>query len=136
MRRKKWTILAGISGIILIVGFFSAPRARGSQDVKEIWSYKTDTTFSISVSEEGNLAFSEGTKKAGFMHIYNRKDNSLKSWKCSSTQRVVVSGNYVFAAYNSNISSLLQIKPSKQLWAKPVDSLSPSSLETKNPRIP
>lgn len=63
------------------------------------------------------------------MRIYNRKDNFLKSWKCSSTQRVVVSGNYVLAAYNSNIFSLLQIKPSKQLWGKRVDSLSPSSLD-------
>ncbi|PWI46420.1 hypothetical protein CEE45_16885 [Candidatus Heimdallarchaeota archaeon B3_Heim] len=132
MKIKKWIILAGILGIILIVEFFSIGQARGDSDVKEIWSYKTDTTFSISVSEEGNLAFSEGTKKAGFMRIYNRKDNSLKSWKCSSTQRVVVSGNYVFAAYNSNISSLLQIKPSKQLWAKRVDSLNPSSLDYSN----
>jgi len=129
MRRKKWIILVGISGIILIVGFFSTPRARGNPDVKEIWSYKTDTTFSISVSEEGSLAFSEQTEKAGFMRIYNRKDNSLKSWKCSSTQRMVVSGNYVFAAYDSNIFSLLQIKPGKQLWSKRIDSLNPSSLD-------
>ncbi len=129
MRGKKWIILAGILGIILIIGFFSIGQARGDSDVKEIWSYKTDTTFSISVSEEGNLAFSEGTKKAGFMRIYNRKDNSLQTWKCSSTQRVVVSGNYVFAAYDSNIFSLFQIKPSKQLWSKRVDSLNPSSLD-------
>jgi len=128
MRRKKWTILAGISGIILIVGFFSAPRARGNPDVKEIWSYKTDTTFSISVSEEGNLAFSEQTEKAGFMRIYDRKDNSLKNWECSSTQRVIVSGNYVLATYNSNTFSLLQIKPSKQLWSKRIDFLNPLSL--------
>ena len=128
MRRKKWIVLAGISGIILIVGVFSAVRARGNPDVEEIWSYKTDTTFSISVSEEGNLAFSEQTDKAGFMRIHNRKDNSLKNWKCSSTQRVIVSGNHVLATYNSNTFSILQIEPSKQLWSKRVDDLSPSSL--------
>jgi len=122
-------MLSGVLGIILIVEFSLTAQAKRDLDVKEIWSYKTGATFSISVSEDGNLAFSEKTREASFIRIYNQKDNSLKTWKCSSTERVIVSGRYVLAAYNTNIFSLFQIKPSKQLWAIRVDSLSSLSLD-------
>lgn len=125
---KKCMMLPSILGIILILRLSPIAQAGEDLDVKEIWICKTDTVLSISVSEEGNLAFSEQTKNTGFIRIYNQKDESLESWKCSSTERVVVSGNYVFAAYNGNIFSLFQIKPSKQLWGRRVDFLSPSCL--------
>jgi len=125
---KKCMMLPSILGIILILRLSPIAQAAEYLDVAEIWTSKTDTVLSISVSEEGSLAFSEQTRNAGFIRIYDQKDKSLESWKCSSTERVVVSGNYVFCAYNGNIFSLFQIKPSKQLWGRRIDLLSPSCL--------
>ena len=126
---KGCMILASISGIILAFGLSAAAQAPKNSDIKEIWTRKTDTVLSISVSEEGNLAFSERTRNAGFLRIYNQKDKSLESWKCASTEKVVVSGNYVFAAHNIGQFSLFQIKPSTQLWGRRLDSLCLSSLD-------
>jgi len=122
-------MFADMLGLTLILVVCSITQAIGNTSVEEIWSCKTDTTFSISVSEDGNLAFSEATKNAGYIRIYNRKEDSLQTWECSDTERVVVSGGYVLAAYNRNDFSLFQIKPSKQLWGKRVDSLSSLSLD-------
>jgi hypothetical protein len=121
---KKCMMLPGILGMILALGLSPIAQTAEYLGVEEIWTCKTDTVLSISVSEEGNLAFSEQTRNVGFIRIYNQEDKSLESWKCSSTERVVVSGNYVFAAYNGNIFSLFQIKPSKQLWGRRIDLLS------------
>jgi len=125
---KKCMMLPSILGIILILRLSPIAQAGEDLDVKEIWTCKTDTVLSISVSEEGSLAFSEQTRNAGFIRIYDQEDEFLESWKCSSTEKTVVSGNYVFAAYNVDIFSLFQIKPNKQLWGRRIDLLSPSCL--------
>ncbi|MBA7491874.1 hypothetical protein ES702_02422 [subsurface metagenome] len=126
---KNWVMFTDILGLTLILVVCSITQAIGNTNIEEIWSYKTDTTFSISVSEGGNLAFSEATKNAGYIRIYNRKEDSLQTWECSGTERVVVSKGYVLAAYDSRNFSLFQIEPSKQLWGKRIDSLNSLSLD-------
>jgi len=123
------TLVLGVVGIVFAVSCSPAADAQEDPQIRRIWRRKTDTVFSVSVSEEGHVAFSEGTRDAGFIRIYSRKDDSVHSWKCESADRVVVCGNHVFAAYNTKVLSLFRVKPSEQLWAKQVDSLNPLSLD-------